>query len=62
MFTQLRFLIPLSLLILAAACTLPAGSAPRAATPAPRGAEPAKPFSITVIHTNDTWGYLLPCG
>jgi len=20
------------------------------------------PFQLTVIHTNDTWGYLLPCG
>ena len=20
------------------------------------------PFELTVLHTNDTWGYLLPCG
>jgi 2',3'-cyclic-nucleotide 2'-phosphodiesterase (5'-nucleotidase family) len=62
MFTRLRCLIPLSLLILAAACTSPAGSALRATALAFRRTEPPKPFSITVIHTNDTWGYLLPCG
>jgi 2',3'-cyclic-nucleotide 2'-phosphodiesterase (5'-nucleotidase family) len=21
-----------------------------------------KPLDLTIIHTNDTWGYLLPCG
>jgi hypothetical protein len=23
---------------------------------------PSSPFQLTVLHTNDTWGYLLPCG
>jgi hypothetical protein len=43
-------------------------------TPAGRGAAPApttppselrptpQPVAITILHTNDTWGYLLPCG
>jgi 2',3'-cyclic-nucleotide 2'-phosphodiesterase (5'-nucleotidase family) len=21
-----------------------------------------RPLDLTIIHTNDTWGYLLPCG
>ncbi len=32
-------------------------------TQAPPTAEaPATSFELTVLHTNDTWGYLLPCG
>lgn len=31
---------------------------PLAATPAPT----PPPLDLTVLHTNDTWGYLLPCG
>jgi hypothetical protein len=23
---------------------------------------PAAPFGLTLIHSNDTWGYLTPCG
>ena len=23
---------------------------------------PAAPLTLTVLHTNDTWGYLSPCG
>lgn len=23
---------------------------------------PAQPVDIVILHTNDTWGYLLPCG
>ena len=22
----------------------------------------AQPFQLTVVHSNDTWGYLQPCG
>ncbi len=25
-------------------------------------AEAILPFELTVLHSNDTWGYLLPCG
>jgi len=24
--------------------------------------KPQGPLSLTVLHSNDTWGYLLPCG
>jgi 2',3'-cyclic-nucleotide 2'-phosphodiesterase (5'-nucleotidase family) len=31
---------------------------------APLPSQPAKtgPFELTILHTNDTWGYLDPCG
>jgi hypothetical protein len=41
------------------ACVAPPASVPQAA------AQPAvtrEPLTLTVVHTNDTWGYLLPCG
>ena len=31
-------------------------------TQAPPTAEAILPFELTVLHSNDTWGYLLPCG
>jgi len=38
----------------------------RAASPSPAptavARPPAQPVSVTILHTNDTWGYLLPCG
>lgn len=34
-------------------------ASPTARVPAPL-TSPA--FSLTVLHTNDTWGYLVPCG
>jgi 2',3'-cyclic-nucleotide 2'-phosphodiesterase (5'-nucleotidase family) len=24
--------------------------------------QPGSTFALTVLHTNDTWGYLVPCG
>jgi hypothetical protein len=37
---------------------------PRSATSPVATAPPASPasFQLTVLHTNDTWGYLVPCG
>ena len=29
---------------------------------APASRQPDYAFSLTVLHTNDTWGYLVPCG
>jgi 2',3'-cyclic-nucleotide 2'-phosphodiesterase (5'-nucleotidase family) len=29
---------------------------------APAARQPSSTFSLTVLHTNDTWGYLAPCG
>ena len=31
---------------------------PPTATPVPQGS----PFTLTLLHTNDTWGYTRPCG
>ena len=37
---------------------------PRSATSPVATVRPASsaPFQLTVLHTNDTWGYLVPCG
>jgi hypothetical protein len=46
--------------ILSAGClSLPSPSvlSPRAPTPVTRG-----PLGLTIVHSNDTWGYLAPCG
>ena len=29
---------------------------------APASRLPSSTFSLTLLHTNDTWGYLEPCG
>jgi 2',3'-cyclic-nucleotide 2'-phosphodiesterase (5'-nucleotidase family) len=29
---------------------------------APAARQTISTFSLTVLHTNDTWGYLVPCG
>ncbi len=34
----------------------PASTVSLVPTPAPQ------PLQLTILHTNDTWGYLLPCG
>lgn len=31
-------------------------------TPGPRDAPEEAAFSLTIVHTNDTWGYTRPCG
>ena len=52
--------ILLVLLVLAAGCApaaLPAQPGP-AASPL----QTLEPFQLALLHTNDTWGYLLPCG
>ncbi|PKO22723.1 MAG: hypothetical protein CVU38_07790 [Chloroflexi bacterium HGW-Chloroflexi-1] len=57
-------LLALLLLALAASCmpvTSLDGPIPPTAAPAPRPT-PAEPLALTLLHTNDTWGYLSPCG
>lgn len=39
--------------VLKSPLTLPTAAATRQTIPT---------FSLTVLHTNDTWGYLVPCG
>jgi len=48
---------------------LPVSPAGQVATPPPQWDELAAPFAVAgaewnllVLHTNDTWGYVLPCG
>lgn len=41
---------------------LGAQRSPLAQPSAPAAPLPSSPFSLTVLHTNDTWGYLAPCG
>ena len=37
-------------------------SLPKTPTPSPTPMPPAQPFTLTLLHTNDTWGYTQPCG
>jgi hypothetical protein len=50
----------LAFLVVAAGC---APAAMTASSPLSPVATPApQPFQLTLVHSNDTWGYLLPCG
>ena len=55
----IRLLALLSLTLLAA-CTGVPPAGPGSATPAPTSTP--EPFTLRIVHTNDTWGYLHPCG
>ena len=37
-------------------------NARREATMIPTAPVAQKPIALTILHTNDTWGYLEPCG
>jgi hypothetical protein len=49
---------------LTAAMSSPLAAATTVATakPSPTSTASAADFQLTVLHTNDAWGYLLPCG
>ena len=52
----------LSLALLLAGCAA-AGPSPAASPLSPLSPLPAPgPLALTVVHSNDTWGYLDPCG
>ena len=57
------FVLALTTLILCvlAACTVTSGVPEPTPLfePFPR---PEAPLTLTILHTNDTWGYLAPCG
>jgi hypothetical protein len=58
----MRCILPflLAFLIVSAGC---APAATPAASPLSPLATPApQQFQLTLVHSNDTWGYLLPCG
>lgn len=57
MLRKLLFLMAVLILVGCAPAALPVQPAP--------GASPVlvpQPFQLTLLHTNDTWGYLIPCG
>ena len=35
---------------------------PNSTSPIATVLSPGAPFGLTLIHSNDTWGYLTPCG
>jgi hypothetical protein len=49
-------LMAAALVAMLAACTPPALVPPPTATPVP------PPLAVSLLHTSDTWGYVLPCG
>lgn len=51
-----RMIAAISVVALLAGCVMPGTGL----SPAP-SATPG-PFQLTVVHSNDTWGYLFPCG
>jgi hypothetical protein len=51
----------LSLAMLAAGCG-PAPSSGQATPAATLGPLAKRTLQLTLVHSNDTWGYLLPCG
>jgi len=55
-----RFPFLLAVLILAAGC-VPA-AAPVQPMPGASPLQAPQPLQLTVVHSNDTWGYLEPCG
>jgi hypothetical protein len=59
-----RTALPLVGLLLALVSMLTACFEPPAVKPqaAPQPAVTREPITLTIVHTNDTWGYLLPCG
>ncbi len=58
--TRLRFLA--SLLILAAILLPTAAGCGPVPTPTPTPTPAQQPITLTILHTNDTSGYLDPCG
>ncbi|MBM4459118.1 MAG: hypothetical protein FJ011_15375 [Chloroflexi bacterium] len=48
------------ILVLSAACAAQPAARTSSTAAASRG--PAAVVTLTLLHTNDTWGYLLPCG
>ena len=57
---MLRKLPVLAIVLIVAGCMPAAGPASSPLSPA--GTAAPQPFQLTLVHSNDTWGYLLPCG
>jgi 2',3'-cyclic-nucleotide 2'-phosphodiesterase (5'-nucleotidase family) len=61
----MHHLLPALLILLLCAGCYPAGAPSVPVATAPLAQPPRvtpKPLDLTILHTNDTWGYLLPCG
>jgi 2',3'-cyclic-nucleotide 2'-phosphodiesterase (5'-nucleotidase family) len=59
-FTGLGFL-SFAFVIVLAACSTPAPTATPSPTPTPVPILKPEPFSLTLLYTNDSWGYTEPC-
>jgi 2',3'-cyclic-nucleotide 2'-phosphodiesterase (5'-nucleotidase family) len=55
-------LLGLVAMVVTACQALPPVASTGAATNPTTAAEPAGPLDLTIVHSNDTWGYLRPCG
>ncbi|MDY7039621.1 MAG: hypothetical protein SVX38_02015 [Chloroflexota bacterium] len=55
---------PTPTLTMAATATSPAPTPTPTAPPtdSPTPSATPQPITLTILHTNDTWGYVLPCG
>lgn len=41
---------------------MPTSTPTKTPTPVPSPTPTSQPIELTVVHTNDTWGYSEPCG
>lgn len=53
-----KFTLLAVLMLIAASCSSPGTPVPSSFTPTPT----PEPIELVVLHTNDTWGYVFPCG
>ncbi len=49
-------------LLAATACVAPPPLAPSPASPLAAPSPTPGPLALTIVHSNDTWGYVDPCG
>ena len=57
---MLRILPVLVIVLVLTGCAL--GAMPAASPLSPVATPAPQAFQLTLVHSNDTWGYLLPCG
>ncbi|MCD6553153.1 MAG: hypothetical protein J7M16_03975 [Anaerolineae bacterium] len=57
-----RTAAPAPTLTTTATTAAPITAAPTPTPTIPPSPTPASPITLTILHTNDTWGYVWPCG